>query len=246
MALKISQDAFNTVVRENIDELGLSPEEAVKGAIEQFELQGADLSLIIKDLMIAPPDTNVQELLNRLKELNKAKAVNRDNVIEQLDLIKVECEKGLPYKVEAGRCGAYSILLDTMAVHSGDNNVLKSCLRSLIALMSKQPDLLDERGVQVIHTYLKKEIDYDVKRLTLKWTRECCVLHEMNRQLIFNSKIIDNIKELLGEGATDILREVLGVCRALVLDDDVRVELGKPMSMQELLPVKHFVPLQDY
>nr|CAH7719280.1 unnamed protein product [Callosobruchus chinensis] len=226
MALKISQDAFNTVVRENIEELGLSQEEAVKGAIEQFELQGADLSLIIKDLMITP-DTNVKELLNRLLELNKEKAVNRDNVIEQLDLIRVECEKGLPYKVEAGKCGAYAVLLDTMTVHSGDNNVLKSCLRALIALMSKQPDLLDERGVQIIHTYLKKEIDYDIKRLTLKWTKECCVLHEMNRQLIFNSNIVDNIKELLGEGAADILREVLSVCRALVLDDDVRVEFGK-------------------
>ncbi|CAH2005888.1 unnamed protein product [Acanthoscelides obtectus] len=227
MALKINQETFNNVVRENIEDLGMTPEEAVKGAIEQFELQGADLSLIIKDLMIDPPDNNVQELLNKLESLNKAKDAKREDVIEQLDLIKAECEKGLPYKVEAGRHGAYDILLDTMKAHSRDNNVLTSCLRALIALMSKQPDLFDEKGIDVIHTYLKKEVEYDVKRLTLKWTRECCVMHEMNRQLIFNSKIVDNLKELLGEGASDILREVLSVSRALVLDDDVRVEFGK-------------------
>lgn len=44
---------------------------------------------------------------------------------------------------------------------------------------------------------------------------------------MFDANILDHLKDLLGEGNADILREILSVCRALVLDDDVRVEFGR-------------------
>lgn len=93
--------------------------------------------------------------------------------------------------------------------------------------MTKQPDLLDERGVQVIIDYLDKNKDQEVQRLLLKWVKECCVLHEMNRQQIFNAGILEHLKpHLSDEASTPLLRDVLGVLRALILDDDVRVEFG--------------------
>lgn len=39
MAKVISQETFNTAVKENVDDLGMDPEEAVQEAIVQFEKQ---------------------------------------------------------------------------------------------------------------------------------------------------------------------------------------------------------------
>lgn len=47
--------------------------------------------------------------------------------------------------------------------------------------MTKHPDLLDEAGVRTIINYLDKQKDQEVQRLLLKWTKECCIMHETNR-----------------------------------------------------------------
>lgn len=39
MALVISQETFDSAVKENIEDLGLPPEEALKEAVVQFEAQ---------------------------------------------------------------------------------------------------------------------------------------------------------------------------------------------------------------
>lgn len=47
------------------------------------------------------------------------------------------------------------------------------------------------------------------------------------RQQIFDAGILDHLKPLLLEANPALLRDALGVIRALVLDDDVRVEFGR-------------------
>jgi hypothetical protein len=44
---KITQETFDDVVRENVDEFDMSREDAIADAITQFETQGVDLSEII-------------------------------------------------------------------------------------------------------------------------------------------------------------------------------------------------------
>lgn len=106
--------------------------------------------------------------------------------------------------------------------------MVKVCLKTVTSLMTKQPDLLNERGIQVILDYLDKNKDQEVQRLLLKWVKECCILHEMNRQQIFDAGVLDHLKQHIDDGASaPLLRDVLGVLRALVLDDDVRVEFGR-------------------
>ena len=71
--------------------------------------------------------------------------------------------------------------------------------------------------------------DTPILQCLLKWIRECCIKHELNRQNIFNAKVFDKLKNiLLSEKVTESeVRDVCGVLRALVLDDDVRHEYGK-------------------
>jgi len=44
MAIAISQEAFDSMVRENMEDLGMDPDEALADAVEALSLQGADLS----------------------------------------------------------------------------------------------------------------------------------------------------------------------------------------------------------
>lgn len=108
-----------------------------------------------------------------------------------------------------------------------DKEVTKECLKTLTSLMVQQPDLLDDDGTQLMMTYLDKGKNIDVQKALLKWIKECCILHEHNRQKIFNAGILDRLKPLLNHADSHLLRDVLAVLRALVLDDDVRVEFGK-------------------
>eukprot|EP00056_Hartaetosiga_gracilis_P008528 m.121901 g.121901 ORF g.121901 m.121901 type:complete len:582 (-) comp12931_c1_seq4:1080-2825(-) len=49
---RITQDTFNEVVKENIDEFEMDAEEAVEDAWKQFQTQGVDLSNIVKALAL--------------------------------------------------------------------------------------------------------------------------------------------------------------------------------------------------
>lgn len=42
-----------------------------------------------------------------------------------------------------------------------------------------------------------------------------------------DANIVEDIKEFLTDKNSSLLGDLLAVCRALVLDDDVRVEFGK-------------------
>jgi hypothetical protein len=44
MAIAISQEAFDAMVRENMEDLGMDADEALADAVEALSLQGADLS----------------------------------------------------------------------------------------------------------------------------------------------------------------------------------------------------------
>lgn len=79
-----------------------------------------------------------------------------------------------------GKAGAYNILLETLCQNKGNLPLEKACFKALITLMNKQPDLLDDKGKELMFNYLKHD-EVELKRLVLKWVKECCVLHEINR-----------------------------------------------------------------
>jgi armadillo repeat-containing protein 6 len=61
---KISQEYFDSVVTENIDDLGMSEQEAIEDAVAQLTSQGADLSIICKYTI-----REQNELIDSLKKL---------------------------------------------------------------------------------------------------------------------------------------------------------------------------------
>ncbi|KAK9872349.1 hypothetical protein WA026_017808 [Henosepilachna vigintioctopunctata] len=226
MARVITQETFNEAVKENVDILGLSFEEALREAINQFEAQNVDLSNISKQLAGIPIDESIiVDVLRKLDECNKSK--NESDIVESLGVIKDQCDKGIGYKVIAGKAGAYEKILICLCDNKGTLTIEMACLKTLLALMTKQPDLLDDKGVEVVLCYLDDKQDSELIKLNLKLAKECCILHEMNRQKLYDANILSKLKVLLEKASSDILQSILALFRALVLDDDVRVEFGK-------------------
>ncbi|XP_057534628.1 uncharacterized protein LOC130812972 [Amaranthus tricolor] len=66
----ISQEAFEEVVRENMEDLGMEPSEALQDAIDSLTLQGVDLSGIIT---CVPGESSVQDnpVISLLEDLKK-------------------------------------------------------------------------------------------------------------------------------------------------------------------------------
>jgi len=223
---KITQLIFDEAVKENMQEFEMDVEEAIKDTVKQFEMQGVDLSNIIVDLMANKIDAQpvieaVTELANGIKEKK-----NINECMPHVIKIGAECNKGLEYRVIAAREGAYNVLLDFIKLQENNTQVLIDCYKTMTILMTKQPDLLDKEGINNIINVLDKSKNEDVIEWVLKWTRECCILHEKNRQEFMTAKLLDHLKPLLDHASNKIIIQALGILRALVLDDDVRVEFG--------------------
>lgn len=70
---RITQETFDAVVHENIEEFQMQPEEAIKEAVEQFESQGVDLSNIVKLVPKVSADGS-QEPRHDILQVERAKA----------------------------------------------------------------------------------------------------------------------------------------------------------------------------
>ncbi|CAG9122325.1 unnamed protein product [Plutella xylostella] len=238
MVRVITQDTYDEVVKENIDEFDMEPEEAMKEAIAQFEAQGVDLSLIIKDLALTPGDKHlVAVTVDKLKEICVGETVEDELVMKQLEVLRSECEKDLARRIRAGKEGAYDILIKLLEARykmyrqdksEKDAAFIVSVLNTLAALMDIQPDLLEIKGIDLINSMLSSVTNEDILVPLLKWMCVCCVRHEMNRQNLFSKDMIENIKRLLdNQKNRKILSGTLHLVRVLTLDDDIRVEFGK-------------------
>lgn len=76
---------------------------------------------------------------------------------------------------------------------------------------------------------LEKHHDIATVQCLLRWVRECCIKHELNRQKIFNANIFEKLKKILVREDASVaeIKDACSVIRALVLDDDIRHEYGK-------------------
>lgn len=197
-----------------------------------LSFQGVDLSNIVKEAAMSDiPNASRSKLtssLDNISKLMKEPAEKEKIIIEELRTVKDECDKSIANKVFAGSLGAYSMLIDVLESFNSVNEVASEALSTVTALMSGNPDLLDKRGREIIINYLDNQKNVDIQKKVLEWAKVCCIKHEQNRQDLFGMKILIRLKTLLhSDTAPVIVRQVCGVARALVLDDDIRVQFGK-------------------
>ncbi|KAG7011669.1 Armadillo repeat-containing protein 6 [Cucurbita argyrosperma subsp. argyrosperma] len=78
----ISQEAFDEVVRENVEDLGMDPTEALQDAIETLTLQGVDLSGIVR---CVPGEGSVNDnpLVQSLERLKQLDGDSKDRISDE-------------------------------------------------------------------------------------------------------------------------------------------------------------------
>ncbi|XKL61187.1 hypothetical protein PGB90_008244 [Kerria lacca] len=228
MSRTISQKTFDDAVKENIEEFSMTNDEAVKDAIKQFETQGVSLQNIITNSL---KTNEVDILTKKIENLKKIVLENPSDpeLISVLSDIKEECDDGIAKRVLAGECGLHSTLTNFLINNELMDETFKvGVLEVLIALMTGYPDLLDDNGFKIIENMLKDATSEILVILTLKWSVECCIKHELNRTKFLNSDCLMNSMKNLMEKETispDILRVMCKLFQTFVLNDDIRAEI---------------------
>ncbi|KOC68226.1 Armadillo repeat-containing protein 6 like protein [Habropoda laboriosa] len=227
MVRVISQETYDEVVNENMEQFSMSPEEAIEDAVKQFEAQGIDLSNIIKDLIISDSNELIDSYLSQINIALEDKSYG--NMPHILDKLGNELDKDMARRIYAGKKGAYKSLIKLTKACCNNGTIVKAGLKTTTSLMTGNPDLLNDEGIALQIQILETYPDIPTLQCLLRWIRECCIKHELNRQGIFNADIFNKLKKILvrDDASGSELRDACAVIRALVLDDDIRHEYGK-------------------
>ncbi|KAI4298431.1 hypothetical protein L6164_031992 [Bauhinia variegata] len=140
----ISQEAFDELVKENIDDLGMDPAEALQDAIEALTLQGVDLSGIITCI---PGENNVKDnpiiqCLNGLKQLDsefedQIRDKNLDGIVELfVKLIELCGAEGSGNAAIATKNGGVELVCSICSrIPNGYELVVVSALKTMSSLL---------------------------------------------------------------------------------------------------------------
>lgn len=240
MAKQITQQTFDDVVKENMQEFDMSVEEAIQDAAQQFGSQGVNLANIVQDPSLymgadegAGDTTAVHPVLDALSKLNLSAdcdSPDETTITSQLDTVRDECNIDLSHRCLAGTNKAYPTLMKLLGKFPGNVPMIKAVLQSMCALFNGQPDLLDEDGSVLLMKYLTDfNQDVELLMLVVRVIRLTCVKHEENRQNFVSKDLIKSLSELLlsQREVAELVKEVCLGLRVLTFDDDIRVPFGK-------------------
>lgn len=250
---QISQETFDQVVVENIEEFEMDGEEALGDAVEQFKSQGVDLSNILiripgengsddkhpamvkldeymKLLTNDSAETNVViETCTELVTLMKDKAV-RSLVAKNggLAIVLAGCEKFVVPEENFDDLKIHSLNVLTSLVFEHPDTlgmVQQSCLEAASGeTATPTPE------IKRILALLEKTIDTtDAHALLIKAARFGCFMHESNRQAFVKGGLINICLSAAEEHSSHetVITQSMMTLRALTKDDDPRVPFGK-------------------
>ncbi|XP_060068839.1 armadillo repeat-containing protein 6-like [Ylistrum balloti] len=235
MAKVITQQTFDDVVRENMEEFGMEADEAIDDAVQQFESQGINLSNIVQDarLFSGQGDAAEHPVISAIKNLKIGLDSEESSCAEITDcivMIRAECDVDLSRRCLAGNNQAYPTLIQALEKFITDHKMLQKILLTLLSLTNGQPDLLDNHSCSLLMDMLGSFMDnVDVLYLTVGLIRNTCTKHEENRQMFVKKGLISKLSEVLNihKNSDKIVIETCGALRVLTFDDDIRVPFGK-------------------
>jgi hypothetical protein len=151
----ISQEAFDDLVRENVEDLGMDPSEALEDALYTLKLQGVDLFGIIT---CVPGESSVKDnpviaCLDRLKEFDSVSIDGplRDEVFDEISSLFKNLNE-LCSSQESGNAaiatkhGAVDLtcsICSKIKISTRSNRVLVPCFKALAVLIRGMTSVLE-------------------------------------------------------------------------------------------------------
>lgn len=251
MVLKhLTQEAFDDAVRQNIDDLDLEEDEAVQSAVEEFEMQGYDLTGIIKEVnggqrlaqhpikqateevstSLANSQLNIQQLRDGLSSLSEQLQLNNKELMAQ----------ALTAATKFGTVAALVRACEVLASRGEDGEgLLVSVLQLMRRLMVSQElrgELATTGGLEVLHQ-LAKTGSQEVKAATLAVADAASYKEENNKcRLVFIGFATTTLDLLKEPQATEpVIMAACGCLRAFTTADDERPPASKAFSHARML-----------
>lgn len=139
MVKVITQETFDAVVKENIDDFGMEMAEAVREAKEQFEKQGVNLGNIVIS------EQGSQVVVAAVLELFQPQST--EQLQASLATILTCCKEDLAQRVLATNNGAYSVLVRLAGDQTGPEQ--QQVVACLAVVMDTNPDMLEQQGINL-------------------------------------------------------------------------------------------------
>ncbi|KAF9622689.1 hypothetical protein IFM89_032610 [Coptis chinensis] len=227
----ISQEAFEVVVKENIEDLDMDPNEALQDAIHTLTLQGVDLSGIVTCIpgVTSVNDNPVIQCLDQLKELVDHNDSNLKEIVNVLDNLCNLCsvQDSSSNVSIAMRNGGLDLLISICSKFKLRQRVLVSAFKAMSVLITdiQSTEIFRKNdGPKIVMNILSECSEkIDVVNSGFAVVAAAATGNEVVKDLFMDLKVDELLVQILGGKNKDGLRHPYDAIRVLLTADDGRV-----------------------
>ncbi|KAK1603168.1 hypothetical protein QYE76_018780 [Lolium multiflorum] len=237
MAIAISQEAFDDMVRENMEDLGMDPDEALADAVEALTLQGADLAGIMRRVPgeAAAEEVNpVMRVLDELKASATASASGRsgedlDSLVSSLDELRELCsgEDAENAAVAARNGGVEALLALCASAGVTQDRLLASGLKALSSLIRDvggTEKFRQSQGPKIVMDILKGALEStDILDGGFSVVAAASAGNEVVKDAFMDLKVDELILQVMRDKSNSKVQSLYDAIRVLLTPDDNRV-----------------------
>nr|CAB3448031.1 unnamed protein product [Digitaria exilis] len=236
MAIAISQEAFDAMVRENMEDLGMDADEALADAVEVLSLQGADLSGIIKRVpgeAAAAEVSPVVRVLDELKASHSSSGGLRqdlDGLVSLIDELRDLCcsGDGSENTAIAVRNGGVEALVGLCAsARIEQERLLASALKALSSMLrdvGSTEKFRQSEGPKIVMDILKGGSESsDLLDAGFSVVAAGSAGNEVVKESFMDLKVDELILHVMREKSKTNVQSLYDAIRVLLTPDDNRV-----------------------
>ncbi|KAH9656227.1 ARM repeat superfamily protein [Citrus sinensis] len=233
----ISQEAFDEVVKENMEDLGMEPTEALQDAIQTLSLQGVDLSGIVK---CVPGESSLKDnpliqSLERLKQLdlNSKDKFSDEDLNEMMGLFDKLIElcggnEGSVNAAVATKNGGVELVCSICyKMRCGSKRVLDSCLKTMALLVhdvqSTETFRTGGGPKLLVNILIDGNEDPEILNSGFAVVAASATGNEVVKESYMELKIDELILEILSRQRNDSIQSLYDAIRVLLTPDDDQV-----------------------
>ncbi|KAH1120327.1 hypothetical protein J1N35_003487 [Gossypium stocksii] len=234
----ISQEAFDELVKENIDDLGMDPAEALEDAIQTLSLQGVDLSGIVK---CVPGEGGIKDhpAMQCLDKLNQLNADSKDqfggqDVVQITALLNDLSELCISNKEDSGNAaivakngGIELVCLICSKIPTESRQCLVSCFKAMASLLTDVQSTESFRasgGPKIVVGILSDWIrDFDILNSGFTVVAAAASGNEVVKQSFMDLRVDELILQVLSGQTQGSIQSLYDAIRVLLTSDDNRV-----------------------
>ncbi|XP_068217257.1 armadillo repeat-containing protein 6 [Palaemon carinicauda] len=234
MVKVISQETFDAAVLENVIEFDMSLEDAIIEAEKEFSAMDVRTDVVKNFTLSEDKKSVVHFIVKALEEIrSELELPSGDNLQEPLATVRAQCKLSVAHRILANQHNGYDTLLNLMKKVQDDPELLEQTLKAMVALTETNPDVLTPEGIQLMHQLINdwksRTNEPTMAEYLARWSVECCLKHEKNRQNLVANGSLEVLTALLQaqRSCSKVVRATCKALRAFTLDDDIRQEFSK-------------------